>query len=262
MLRVIVLLIAIGAGGMAGWLVLSSRSREAAVAPVAPAAQTMAEVLVAAGDLVQGQALDEKNLRWQRWPKDAVDSGFISREAKPDALTSLNGVLVRSHFVAGEPIREEKLSRGPAGMLATMLPPGKRAVAIRVSAESTAGGFILPNDRVDVIQNVSSSEGGKPENRSRTLLRNVRVLAVDQKAEEAKGQLATVGKTATLEVSPAEAESITAAQAAGTLSLALRSIADLDEKPIVAQESSVNVRVFRAGKSEDVKVRSEGTIIQ
>ncbi|MBF9235510.1 Flp pilus assembly protein CpaB [Microvirga alba] len=263
MLRVIILVVAIGAGCLAGWLVLSTRSREGiAVAPTAPVAQTTAEVLVAASDLIQGQALDEKSLRWQSWPKDAVSPGFISREAKPDALTSLSGVLVRSHFVSGEPIREEKLSRGPAGMLATMLPSGKRAVAIRVSAESAAGGFILPNDRVDVIQNVSGSDGGKAENRSRTLLRNVRVLAVDQKADEAKGQLVVVGKTATLEVTPIEAETIASAQAAGTLSLALRSIADLDEKPVLAQDNSVNVRVFRAGKSEDVKVLSEGTIIQ
>lgn len=264
MLRALILIIALCAGGLAAWLVVSTRSPEPAVtAPAVPVVQTMAEVLVAASDLVQGQALDEKSLRWQSWPKDAVSAGFVSREAKPDALTSLTGVLVRSHFVSGEPIREEKLSRGPAGMLATMLPSGKRAVAIRVSAESTAGGFILPNDRVDVIQNVSSaSADGKPEQKSRTLLRNVRVLAVDQKADETKGQLVVVGKTATLEVTPTDAEIISAAQAAGTLSLALRSIADLDEKPTVAEENSVNVRVFRSGKREDVNVRREGTMIQ
>ena len=262
MLRVIILLVAIGAGGLAGWLVLSSRTRDAAIAPAAPVVQTTVDVLVAAGELVQGQALDEKSLRWQSWPKDSLSDGFISREAKPDAMTSFTGALVRSYFVAGEPIREAKIARGAAGMLAAMLPPGKRAVAIRVSAESTAGGFILPNDRVDVIQNISSSGAGKPENTSRTLLRNVRVLAVDQKADETKGQLVVVGKTATLEVSPPEAEIIASAQAAGTLSLALRSIADLDEKSVSARDSSVNVRVFRAGKSEDVKVWSEGTVVQ
>ena len=264
MLRVIILVIAIGAGGLAGWLVLSTRSREAAVAaaPAAPVAQTETDVLVAANDLIQGQALDEKSMRWQSWPKKAVNPGFISRDAKPDALTSLNGALVRSHFVSGEPIREEKLARGSAGMLAAMLPSGKRAVAIRVSAESTAGGFVLPNDRVDVIHNITNTDGAKSDNRSRTLLRNVRVLAVDQKADETKGQLVVVGKTATLEVTPGEAEIIASAQASGTLSLALRSIADLDEKATVAKESSVNVRVFRGGKSEDVKVRSESTIIQ
>ena len=93
-------------------------------------------------------------------------------------------------------------------------------------------------------------------------MRNVRVLAVDQKADETKGQLVVVGKTATLEVTPTDAEIISAAQAAGTLSLALRSIADLDEKPTVAEENSVNVRVFRSGKREDVNVRREGTMIQ
>ncbi|UVF18496.1 Flp pilus assembly protein CpaB [Microvirga terrae] len=263
MLRVAILVVALGAGGLASWLVVSTRSPQPAVPAAVPVVQTMAEVLVAANDLVQGQALDEKSLRWQSWPKEAVTTGFISREAKPDALTSLTGVLVRSHFVSGEPIREEKLSRGPAGMLAAMLPSGKRAVAIRVSAESTAGGFILPNDRVDVIQNISStSADGRSEQRSRTLLRNVRVLAVDQRADETKGQLVVVGKTATLEVTPADAEIISAAQAAGTLSLALRSIADFNEKPILADDNSVNVRVFRSGKREDVNVRREGTMIQ
>ena len=218
--------------------------------------------MVAAGELVQGQALDEKSLRWQSWPKESVSAGFISREAKPDALTSFTGALVRSHFVAGEPIREEKIARGAAGMLAAMLPPGKRAVAIRVSAESTAGGFILPNDRVDVIQNISSSAEGSPRTQSRTLLRNVRVLAVDQKADETKGQLVVVGKTATLEVSPAEAEIIASAQAAGTLSLALRSIADLDEKPVSPGRAASTCAFSAPGKSEDVKVWSEGTVIQ
>lgn len=260
MLRVIILTIAIGAGGLAAWLVLSTRSRETVVVtPAATLSQT--DVLVAASDLVQGQALDDKGIRWQSWPKDAVGPGFITRDAKPDALTSLNGVLVRSRFVSGEPIREDKLSRGPSGLLASMLPSGKRAVAIRVSAESTAGGFILPNDRVDVIQSISSAGDGKTEHRSRTLLRNLRVLAVDQKIDEIKGQLVVVGKTATLEVGPAEAEIISSAQAEGSLSLALRSIADLDEKPTANMES-VTVRVFRAGKSENVQVRAEGTTIQ
>jgi pilus assembly protein CpaB len=263
MFRVIILVIAIGAGGLAGWLVLSTRSREpVAVASAVPVEQPMAEVLVAASDLAQGQALDEKSLRWQPWPKDAVSPGFISRDAKPDALTSLTGVLVRSHFVSGEPIRDEKLARGPAGMLASMLPSGKRAVAIRVSAESAAGGFILPNDRVDVIQNISVAGTGTTEHRSRTLLRNLRVLAVDQKADETKGQLVVVGKTATLEVTPTEAETIASAHAAGTLSLALRSIADLNEETILTQERHVTVRVIRGAKSEEFKVRSEGTVVQ
>lgn len=263
MLRAIILTIAIGAGGLAAWLVLSTRSQD----PVDPAPsvsieQPVIDVLVAANDLAQGQSLDDKSLRWQPWPKHSINPGFISRDSKPDALGSLNGVLVRSQFVTGEPIREEKLARGPSGMLASMLPSGKRAVAIRVSAESAAGGFILPNDRVDVIQSSSVTDSGRAEYRIRTVIRNIRVLAIDQQADEAKGQLVVVGKTATLEVTPAEAEALASAQASGTLSLALRSIADLDEETLQARDSGVVVRVFRGGKREEVKVQSEATAIQ
>jgi pilus assembly protein CpaB len=257
MVRSIILLIALGAGGLAAWLMLSARPQEAVVAE--PAKPAMAEVLVAAGELAQGQILEEKNLRWQSWPKEAVSSGFITRESKPDGLTTLPGVIVHSHFVAGEPILESKLSRGASGMLAAMLPSGKRAVGISISAESTAGGFVLPNDRVDIIHNLSRTDGDNTrEDLSHTLLRNIRVLAVDQSATETKGQTVVVGKTATLEVTPREAEIITAAQASGTLSLALRSIADVDETPARVQANSVNVRVFKGGKSESVKVMVEG----
>jgi pilus assembly protein CpaB len=259
MLRVIILVIAIGAGGMAAWLALSMLPRETAAKVVtAPVEQPRTEVLVASGDLEQGQVLDEKSVRWQFWPNDAVNPDFISRSDRPDAMTSLNGAIVRSHFVSGEPIRDEKLFRGASGMLAAMLPSGKRAVAIRVSAESTAGGFILPNDRVDVIQHIAGADGGQGEARSRTLLRNIRVLAVDQKADEGKGQAVVVGKTVTLEVSPAQAEVVVAGQAAGSvLSLALRSFADSDEKSMATEDRSVTVRIVRTGQSEIVKVQSE-----
>jgi pilus assembly protein CpaB len=256
MVRVLILLIALGAGGLAAWLMLSARPPEAVVTE--PAKPAMAEVLVAASELAQGQALDEKNLRWQSWPKEAVSAGFITREAQPDSVSTLSGAIIHSRFVAGEPILESKLSRGASGMLAAMLPSGKRAVGISISAESTAGGFVLPNDRVDVIHNISTTDGDRTrEDQSHTLLQNIRVLAVDQTAAEMKGQT-VVGKTATLEVTPREAEIIAAAQASGTLSLALRSIADVDETPASVQANSVNIRVFRGGKSESVKVMVEG----
>jgi len=257
MLRAIILVIALGAGSLAAWLALSLQPGDAAVAPVVAAAPqaSLEEVLVASVDLAQGQALDEANLRWQSWPKDAVNTGYISRSAKPDAYASLKGAVVRSHFVAGEPIREEKLARGASGLLAALLPPGKRAVAIRVSAESTAGGFILPNDRVDVIQTITQKAGDRIENLSRTLLSNIRVLAVDQKADETKGQAVVVGKTVTLELSPVQAEVIASGQASGALSLALRSIADSNEEPVSRQEAGGTVRILRAGRSELVKLQ-------
>lgn len=253
MLRAIILIIAISAGCLAGWLALSLQPGAAVTAVEAPAPQVpMAEILVAADNLAQGQPLEEKALRWQPWPKDSVHAGFITRSAQPDAMKALAGSMVRSHFVTGEPIREEKLSRN-ASLLASMLPPGKRAVAIRISVESTAGGFILPNDRVDVIQTVSRPGESQSENVSRTLLTNIRVLAVDQKVDEAKGQAVAMGKTATLELSPDQAEVIAAGQATGILSLALRSAADGDEVSQLKSQSNASVRILRAGRSELVK---------
>jgi pilus assembly protein CpaB len=253
MLRIVILIVALGAGTLAGWLALSLRP-EAAVASVeAPRPQVrMTEILVAASDLPMGQALAEKSLRWQSWPADVVSPGFITRAAQPDALKTLNGMMVRNPFVSGEPIREEKLSRG-ANLLASLLSPGKRAVAIRISAESTAGGFILPNDRVDIIQTGSRSGEGQRESTSRTLLSNIRVLAVDQSITEIKGKGAAIGKTATLELTPAQAEIVASAQASGTLSLALRSVADDQDEAAPKSSSSPSVRVMRAGQSEFVK---------
>ncbi len=253
MIRIIILVIAIGAGSLAGWLALSMKPGVAVTpAQVSTSQVAMVDVLVAASDLGQGHLLAEKAVRWQPWPSDAVSPGFITRTSQPEAVKSLTGSMVRSQFVAGEPIREDKLSRG-SNLLASILAPGKRAVAIRISVESTAGGFILPNDRVDVIQTISRSVQSGTENSSRTFLSNIRVLAVDQKVEEAKGQAVAVGKTATLELSPSQAEAITSAQASGTLSLSLRSASDNEENPVVSTPSSTSVRFLRAGQTEVVK---------
>lgn len=253
MLRIIILFIAIAAGGLSAWLLLAARPNSDVVAP-APQAQTV-EVLVASADLAQGQVISEKDLRWQAWPQDAVNPGYISRASQPDALTSLKGSMARTRFVSGEPILEEKLARASSGMLASVLPAGKRAVAIRVSAESSAGGFILPNDRVDVIQTITRpGEQGQAENISSTILTNIRVLAIDQRAEDVKDPV-FVGKTATLELDAEQAEIIATGQAAGTLSLALRSFADNSAEPVVRRTKDASIRVFHGERSEMVRIQ-------
>ena len=128
----------------------------------------------------------------------------------------------------GEPIREAKLVNAKgSGFMAAILPSGMRAVSTQISPETGAGGFILPNDRVDVILtprgNRDADKGGVS---SETILRNIRVLAIDQTVEEKNGQKVVVGKTATLELLPSQAETLALSQQIGTLSLALRSIAD------------------------------------
>jgi pilus assembly protein CpaB len=184
-----------------------------------------------------------------------MNTNYIQKQTKPDAIEALNASIVRSPFVAGEPIREVKLARPGSGFLSAILPSGMRAVAVRVSASNTAGGFVLPGDRVDVVETVSqqSSSDSPAQNVSRTLLANIKVLAIDQTVGDKQGEAVAVGKTATLEVTPAQVETITAAEASGSLSLALRSVADSAEVVGAAtHQQSDTVRFIRAGRSEVV----------
>jgi pilus assembly protein CpaB len=254
--RVLVLVIALVAGGVAAYLALNLGPGSApapTVVELAPQIQSQ-DVLVAAADIPQGGKLTPENMRWQRWPEDAMNGNYIQKQTRPDAIEQLQSSIVRSQFVAGEPIREVKLARPESGFLSAILPPGMRAIAVRISAQNTAGGFILPGDRVDVIQTVAqqSSPDEPAENVSRTILANVKVLAIDQTVGEEEGEANVVGKTATLELEPAQVEMITAAEASGTLSLALRSIADTDEVVSAREKQSGTVRIFRGGRSQMV----------
>ena len=252
--RVLVLVVALAAGGTAAYLALN-------LGPGAPPAPTVVElapqiqsqdVLVAAADIGQGERISPENVRWQPWPEDAVNGFYIQKQTMPDAVQELDGSVVRSPFVAGEPIRDVKLARPESGFLSAILPSGKRAIAVRVSAQSTAGGFILPGDRVDVVQTIGQQNNpdAPAENVSRTILSNIKVLAIDQTVSERDGQPVVVGKTATLELDPAQVELITAAEASGTLSLSLRSITDTDEVVSAREErQSGTVRVYRHGRA-------------
>ena len=255
--RVLVLAVALVAGGIAAYLALNlgpSRAPAPTVVELAPQIQSQ-DVLVAAADIGQGQKLTAENIRWQRWPDEALNPAYIQKQTMPDAPEKLQGSVVRSQFIAGEPIREVKLARPESGFLSAILPAGKRAIAVRISAQNTAGGFILPNDRVDVIQTITqqTSPDVPAESVSITLLTNVKVLAIDQTIEEQSGEAVVVGKTATLELNPGQVELVTAAETTGTLSLSLRSIADTDAVVTAReQRQSGTVRIFRSGRSQVV----------
>ena len=254
MLRIIILFVALTAGGACAWLLLAAQPAQTEIAK-APQSHTT-EILVTSTDLAPGHVINEKDLRWQVWPQDAVSAAYISRSTKPDAVASLKGLTVRSRLVSGEPVLEEKVARITAGILASMLPSGKRAVAIRVSAESTAGGFILPNDRVDVIQTMSQvGLKGDTENLGKTILTNIRVLAIDQKSEEKLGNAALVGKTATLELDAEQAELVAAAQAMGTLVLALRSATDSGDVAAVKRANGTSIQVHLGESNEKVRIQ-------
>ena len=250
-LRIVVLAIALVAGLLTAYLTMNMQSAPppAEVVALAPQIQSR-DVLVASRDIPPGSALSEENVRWLAWPDEGVSSTFIVKAERPQAVEEVEGAIVRSQFYEGEPIREGKLARVESGFLSAILPSGKRAAAVRVTAQSTAGGFILPNDRVDVIHTAASGD----DTVSQTLLGNIRVLAIDQTVEEKDGERVVVGKTATLELDPAEVEIITAAETSGTVSLALRSMADVGEEEFEQRRTGM-VRIFRSGQSQLVKTQ-------
>jgi pilus assembly protein CpaB len=246
--RIVVLGVAVAAGGLA--YMLSGREPPPPQTVKAPA--DTVDVLVAKTDIGIGRAISGEDLAWQPWPKSAAGPIFIRRTDNPSAIEDLKGAVARAPFVAGEPIREQKLVKaGNAGFMSAILPAGMRAISTEISPETGVGGFILPNDRVDVILTRRDPDaqrrGGTDGFVSETILQDVRVLAIDQTIEEKGGQKVVVGKTATLELSPAQTETLAVSRQRGTLSLALRSLADsrgnaapVPEDEQVRRRNSVN----------------------
>ena len=227
--RIVVLTVAVGAGGIAAYLASGSDKP-----PPEPVAQLpTVDVLVAKADIGLGQTVKPEDIQWQAWPNESANSNFISRASRAEAIKDVTGSIARSPFIAGEPIRDQKLVKGSGtGFMAAILPSGYRAVSTEISPETGAGGFILPNDRVDVLlsKREKNPDGKGPDSiSSEVILTNIRVLGIDQAPKEKDGTSALVGKTATLEVKPDQAEALARARQSGTLSLALRSITDAQE---------------------------------
>jgi pilus assembly protein CpaB len=247
--RIVVLTIALGAGGIAAYL--ASGSRETA-APAPVAQLPTVEVLVAKSEIGLGQSVKPDDLQWQTWPT-ATSGNFISKASKADAIKEITGSIARSPFIAGEPIREQKLVRADgSGFMAAILPAGFRAISTEISPETGAGGFILPNDRVDVIlskRERNPDTKGPDLTTSEIILTNVRVLAIDQAPKEKEGTSSMVGKTATLELKPEQAETLARARQSGTLTLALRSIVDVTAVEKAEEQVSKNdgLNVIRYG---------------
>src|SRR3981189_73671 len=238
--RIVVLTIALGAGGVAAYLASGSDRKP----PAEPVAQLQTvDVLVAKSDIGLGQTVTAEALQWQTWPAATASNSFIRRNERPDATTQIAGSIARAPFIAGEPIREPKLVKANgSGFMAAILPTGMRAISTEISPETGAGGFILPNDRVDVILSKHEKNPDRTSSadivNSEIILSNVRVLAIDQAPKEKDGQNNVVGKTVTLELKPDQSEVLARARQSGTLSLALRSIADLNAVATQADDQS------------------------
>jgi len=243
---------------------MGSSGQPTATASAAVETRPMARVLVAARDLEPGRRLTEADLNWKDWPVDELNPLFITDGPPPapkaegaaaenaaadgksatveramKAVAELNtpgakgdyiGAVVRETVLAGEPLVARKIVRaGDSGYMAAYLEPGMRAMAIRVTVETAAGGFILPGDRVDVLltrEVKGSGDDGGTRYSAATVMRNVKVLAIDQSTRAAEDEKAVVGATATLELTGRDAEVLALAKSEGDLSLVLRSYAD------------------------------------
>ncbi len=231
--RIAVLILAVLAATAAAWLASSFVGSDQQIAQAPEPQMVTDQVLVAANDLPVGSRIAPGDLRWQTWPSEALASGFIVKARSPEITTTMQGALVRAPMLKGEPVTDAKVINGDAtGFMAARLGEGMRAVSVGISPETGAGGFILPGDRVDVIVTREGRSDGsrEPEVRSDTVLTNVRVLAIDQAFAEATdetGEKVVVGKTATLELTPMQAETLARSQAVGDIWLSLRSLADM-----------------------------------
>lgn len=254
--RILVLVAAIAAAGVAALLVRNFMGTQAE-AEAAPKME-LSQVLVAAREIEVGTRLTVADVRWMDWPKTAVSSSFITQDVQPTAVDEVAlGAVARSPLSQGQPITGQNVVRADGGgFMAATLSAGKRAFGIELNAERGAGGFILPNDRVDVImtRKLGQDSSGESNYQAITVLRNVRVLAVDQTSDEDSDSKAIVAKTATLEVSEREAETLALADAMGDLSLTLRSLARADElgngedeKNALNQGAAAGVTVVRYG---------------
>ena len=245
----------------------------------APPPRPMAQVLVAKHDMSVGYRINAADMDWQEWPMDALNPTFVTdgaSSAPPPAtqaqkvaqkaaqvtqdlvlssgpMQAFDGGIVKEALTSGEPITAHKVIRaGGSNYMAVVLLPGMRAMSIPVNAETAAGGFILPGDRVDVLQSRPGPEGKGFI--SETLMRNLRVLAIDQKPEAEKDAKSIVGALAVLEVPASDTLILARGKAQGEMQLVLRSYADLGGGAArgVVPRTVNTMRVYRAGQASEV----------
>ncbi|MGE0240507.1 MAG: Flp pilus assembly protein CpaB [Parvibaculaceae bacterium] len=257
--RLAVLAVAIGSAGLAAYMAMGLVGRQPEVQTVEVNKIETVDVLVATKNLQMGERLVGGSIGWQAWPKSTVSSLMVTSEAQPDAKTKYEQARARGAIYEGEPILDKKLVMpDETGFMSAILPKGMRAVSVAVSAETGAGGFILPNDRVDVLLTRKVDDGSNQKAAaSETVLTNVRVLAIDQtfrpKGEEDK-EYVVADKTATLELDPRQAEVISMAQDVGQLSLALRSIRENDGVPLAENIPKLSDRYANGTESNEMTI--------
>ena len=243
--RIAILGVALVAGGGAFVLMLGQNKSISPIQIVEPVKEETIRVLISSREIQRGQRISPEDTAWVSWPKKAVQPTFIT-DNNVEAREELADAVARSLIVVGEPVVDAKIIRaGSSGMMAAIISPGMRAVTMRVSAETSSGGFILPGDKVDVI----FSAGRDSSNNARTLFEDVRVLAVNTMFSETTEANNIDSSNVTLEMAPLDAETFVSARSSGALSLALRSIFKPDDEIQATERRSSNVNVIRYGRS-------------
>lgn len=260
--RLLVLAISLAAAGGAALLVTRQPAPSKPVVVETPVPVKTVEILVASNDLPRGQTVKAQDLRWQEWPADYRPAGSFARGDAPDAVQDNIGAIVLGSIASGEPIRREKLVKAEgSGFMSAILPAGMRAMAISIDSRgsNSVGGFILPNDRVDVIRTYRDDESSKASGTdiqiSETVLSNIRVLAIGANVQERAPEKTASGETATLEVTASQAEQLTLAQKVGQLSLALRSLADAGQPDRREEGTDAGLTIVRYGVARPVAKR-------
>lgn len=232
LLLLIVALVLAGGTTMMARVWLSSQRATVEAAPIALPTPAKS-VLIARAQIQRGQLLKPDDFSWEPWPEGGIDKNYIVIGTKtPDAFA---GWVARNPISAGEPITDAKIiAPGNRGFLAAVLRPGKRAVSVPVSTTSGISGFVFPGDQVDLIVTYSVQEMPRPGQAqsgpmvdhkvSETVLRDIRVIAIDQKLDSKAGEANANLKNATLELTPKETEIVALASEMGKLSLSLRSL--------------------------------------
>jgi pilus assembly protein CpaB len=238
-MRVVMFALAIGSAVVAALLAKGVIGKKPDVQVTEVAVVKTTDVLVVAKDVLMGEKFVNGTLAWKSWPTDNVVPTMITKEAKPEAIKEYTDARARLAIYQGETVMDRKvLLPGKGGFMSSVLPKGMRAISVAISSRSSAGGFILPDDRVDLILTRKAGQSGNGNANavtSETVISNVRVLAVNQ-FYQPKGEADTVtvdkGENATIEVTPHQAEVIEMVESSGELSLALRSIVENDGKKI------------------------------
>lgn len=259
--RLVILTVAVAAAGLAGYMAMKlTRAPAPAVQEPVQVVQRVEveDVLVTRTSMPIGSRLNQNSLEWQEWPRNAVVDGYVTRSTRPEAASELDGAVVRLPLFEGEPVRPEKVVDSSSRVMSSLLPSGKRAVATDISVSTSAGGFILPNDRVDIIM---VRRGESDDYLTDVVLRNIRVLAIDQTIQDnPDGSQTAIGSTATLELTPEQAQVIAVAQQmADRLTLALRSVADVQESDtsfsdyLLSGDNAANrIQLIRSGAITNV----------